>query len=105
MSILDRAAVTHPDAWWWVKVNGVDLVHGLGESVNGKWSGDVDLNDGTLQQQYKSYQEQVGFINFCGLKERSCHQHLVQDLNRLLEDLLSDIKFIHEGKFALSQSQ
>lgn len=44
----------HPDSWWWVKADGVDLVPGLGESMRREWSGDVDLNDGSLQEQYNA---------------------------------------------------
>ena len=53
MSVLDEAAKLHPDTWWWVKADGVDLVCGLGESMRGIWSahGDVDLADGSLQKE------------------------------------------------------
>lgn len=98
LSMLDRAASIHPDCWWWVKADGVDLVSGLGESVKGEWSGDIDLNDGALQRQYEEYQKQLEHINGCGLGERRCHQFLVQDLSRLIEALLFDLTFIHIGK-------
>ena len=44
-SVLEEAAHAHPNAWWWIKADGADLLSGLGESVKGEWSGDVDLND------------------------------------------------------------
>lgn len=45
--MLDEAVQSHPNAGWWVKkADGTDLVSGLGESIRGEWSGDVDLNDG-----------------------------------------------------------
>ena len=34
---------TNPDACWWIKGDGVDVVKGLFESTKGIWSGDVDL--------------------------------------------------------------
>ena len=46
MVVLDEAARSHPEVWWWVKGGGCD---GLRESVDHKWSGDVDLGDGKLQ--------------------------------------------------------
>ncbi len=45
-----------PDTSWWIKGDAVDLVEGLGESVRGEWSGDVDLHDGKLQQLFQQYQ-------------------------------------------------
>ena len=44
-AILDEAANLFPNVNWWIKADGVDIVSGLGESVGGKWTGDVDLND------------------------------------------------------------
>ena len=32
------------------------------------WNGDVDLNDGVLQQQYSRYIEQLDFIQGLGLR-------------------------------------
>ena len=50
-------ARSNPNAWWWLKADGCDLVKGLKESVKLQWSGDVDLNDGCLQKQYDEYKE------------------------------------------------
>ena len=48
--MLDETARLHPNTWWWIKADGVDLVSGLGESVRGEWSGDVDLNNGNFSK-------------------------------------------------------
>lgn len=48
--MLDEAHKANPDASWWLKMDGCDLVEGLGESVDQMWSGDVDLADGALQE-------------------------------------------------------
>ena len=50
--MLEEANAAHPSAWWWIKADGADLLSGLGESVKGEWSGDIDLNDGSIQQLY-----------------------------------------------------
>ena len=47
--ILDQASQAQPDVWWWIKADGCDVLPGLGESVSGIWSGDVDHNNGALQ--------------------------------------------------------
>ena len=47
--VLDEARKHHPNAWWWVKADGCDLVSGLAESVSEIWHGDVDWNNGELE--------------------------------------------------------
>ena len=42
---------------------------GLKESVRMKWSGDVDLNDGSLQRDYDAYQYRLEHIKKIGLSE------------------------------------
>lgn len=76
--MLDEAAATHPNSWWWVETDGVDLVPGLGESVTRIWSGDVDLNDGKLQKQYDTYMADMSFIQNIGSADR---KKLLKDLN------------------------
>jgi hypothetical protein len=88
--MLDKAATIHPSSWWWVKTDGVDVVPGLGESMRMEWSGDVDLNDGALQQQYTSYMNQLKFIRGLGL--RGGQPQLLNDLLVLHEKLGSDLR-------------
>ena len=60
--MLEELVSLSPNARWWIKGDGTDVVKGLWQSANGEWSGDVDLNDGKLHQQ---------FATFCGRKKRS----------------------------------
>ena len=53
-----------------MKADDVDLVPGLGESMRMECSGDVNLNNGSLQEQYKAYIHRLDFINSLGLDER-----------------------------------
>ena len=87
VSVLDEAARTHPNAWWWVKADGCDLVEGLGESTKLDWSGDVDMNDGQLQQMYKSYRERLDFIGGLGKKNRKDSDVILQDLGLCARDI------------------
>ena len=96
--MLDQAASIHPNSWWWVKADGVDLVSGLGESMRMEWSGDVDLNGGSLQQKYNAYIQRLDFIKGLGLDERSSQQQLLQDLHTLHQDLASDLSSIDKCK-------
>jgi len=45
----------NPDAHWWIKGDGTDVVKGLWESVSGQWAGEIDINDGKLKQLYKEF--------------------------------------------------
>ena len=91
VSVLDQAASVHPNSWWWLKADGVDVVPGIGESMRMEWSGDVNLNDGALQQQYSTYIQRLYFVKGLGLDNRSSQQQLLQDLSKLHEELASDL--------------
>lgn len=62
-----------PDACWWIKSDGCDVVAGLTESMKSEWGGDTDLGDGELQQQYENRLQLVkGIIrNLSDLHQRS----------------------------------
>ena len=44
-----------PEAMWWIKSDGVDVVSGLMESTKRVWNGDVDLGDGVVQMKHANY--------------------------------------------------
>lgn len=69
---------------------------GLGESVTKKWSGDVDLNDGKLTEQYKKYEERLKFVDSLGLKH-SERRKLVADLMKTNDQLNCDLTFASKG--------
>ena len=98
VSVLDQAASIHPDSSWWIKADGVDVLPGLGESMRMEWSGDVDLNDGSLQRQYDAYIQRLDFINGLGLRERSSAHQILLDLQTLHQDLCSDLSCIDKCK-------
>lgn len=78
----------------------MDLVAGLGESVSGEWSGDVDLGNGHLQDMFKQYQRRLQMIRNIGLKDRTERIHIATDLQ---QDLLeSDLEFLVQSKFCTS---
>ena len=51
---LNYAANRSQDARWWLKADSCDLTAGLFEFVCGKWTGDVDINDGKVVISYTS---------------------------------------------------
>ena len=48
------ALKSNPEAIWWLKGDGADIVPGLHESVHRQWYGDADLDDGALQEMYQA---------------------------------------------------
>jgi len=98
MLLLDSAAKKNPNATWWIKGDGCDVVSGICESVNMVWSGDVDLNDGRLQTAYQHYRAQLEFISGIGLKARQIKGSIVQDLKVLYDWLVSVRDYAIKGE-------
>ena len=67
--LLKMAASVHPSGDWWIKVDSCDLSTGLMESVQGKWAGDVDLNDGEVSKLFQNHQQKKDMCEKLGLKE------------------------------------
>ena len=58
-----------------------------------QWSGDVDLNDGCLQEQYEAYKKRLESVNTIDLKG-----HTVKQLMKCEDELVEDIEFVHSCK-------
>lgn len=73
----------------------MDVVSGLGESLRMEWSGDIDLNDGKLQQQYTTYKNDLLFIEGLGCTDK---KKLQDGLHSLSANLIKDLEFITTSK-------
>jgi len=91
LAVLDEAAHSNPNTWWWLKADGYDIIKGLKESVKLRWSRDVDLNDGCLQKQYDKYRKGLQLANKAGLNKDTA----IDDLEAFLQDLVKDLDFVH----------
>ena len=60
-----------------------------------EWSGDIDLNNGSLQEQNKTYIHRLDFIKCLGLGERKSYS--LQDL-AIHQDLADDLCSIGKCK-------
>ena len=98
MNVLDEAARCNPDAWWWLKADGCDIVKGLKESAKQQWSGDIDLNDGSLQKKYESYIKRLEMAEVVGKNMGNARK----DLADVLNDINKDLEFIQSGTSCLS---
>ena len=92
--MLDAAASAHPNSWFWVKADGVDVVAGLRESLRLQWSDDVDLNDGELLKQYQLYRSRLVFVGAL----TSTSTRLLDNLEKLQGELATDSVYIVKSK-------
>jgi len=60
-----------------------------------QWSGDVDLNDGSLQKQYETYLTRLGIAKGIGLKGGK--QGALRDLKIVKSDILKDLQYVTSG--------
>lgn len=95
--VLDEAVKVHPNSWWWVKADGCDLTSGLSESVNGKWSGDVNIDQEALNKLYQAYQDKLSFLKKIGTKDDKTFQ---DDLVKIETETVDDIKLINSCKYS-----
>ena len=58
-----------------------------------QWSGDVDLNDGSLQKQFAEYKDRLGKAEKVGMEKEKAEENL----DGVLQDLVKDLDFIHSG--------
>ena len=65
------------------------------ESKTLQWSGDVDLNDGKLQEQYGAYRRRLELVSSVGLR---CRTNTPKELLDVSKELEEDLDFIHTGK-------
>ena len=78
-----------------------DILPGLGESVRGIWSGDVDHNNGDLQRQYTAYQQRLQSIAEIQMATSSNHSELLEKLKVVCSKVSDDLNFLHSGKLSI----
>ena len=93
MAMLNKLNV---NSRWWIKGDGTDVLKGLWESVSGEWAGDVDLNDGKLQQAYEQHQDRIKWLKSIGLQNQGI-EHIKQDLMKAQDMISTEIGYISTG--------
>ena len=84
-----------------MKADGCDLTAGLRESTEHKWSGDVDLGDGSLATVYKEYTDRLKFIEGFGIGDRRGRWTVSYDCDALEKSLNSDLTYISTSMSAI----
>ena len=97
--MLNEASRLHPQSWWWIKADACDLVSGLGTSVEGKWSGDVNLHIEELELLYEEYKKRIQFLKSLDEKDSG---DLLTSLSYAKENLIIDVTFIDSSELQLS---
>ena len=74
------------------------MLGSLCESAKGVWSGDVDLNDGSLQQLYRDHQARLEFISAIGVNSRPGISTIKSDLEDMLQYISKELQLCTESK-------
>ena len=94
IAVLEECKKAHPIAQWWIKA---DLLEALAESVNGDWSGDVDLNDGKVAKQYSEYRGRLSRLeDLC--KDLTSRDECSSELSDVISQLHKDMEFVSKRK-------
>ena len=80
MATLDEASRLHPNARWWIKADGCNIINGLEESTRLEWNGDVDFGTCEVQVLYKMYRDRLNLLDQIATdtsveKNRQCVVH------------------------------
>ena len=65
--------------------------------MKNKWSGDVDLGDGSVERLHDDYMEQLSFIKNIGLKYHRSDDKITLDLSRVKHQLEESMTFLTNG--------
>ena len=95
--MLDAAAKAKPNALWWIKGDACDVIPGLCESMQLKWSGDVDLNNGNVERDYQQYKSRLQMVSTLGLGVRRARPVFKDDLSTVHQNLVKDKDFLVKG--------
>jgi len=85
----------NPNAHWRIKGDGTDVIKGLWQSSSGEWSGDADLNDRQLNQQFTAFCQRNDRINDVGMQESV--EAIKVELMSVVKTVQEDLQFISSG--------
>ena len=88
----------HPEAAFWIKADACDVLPGIQESVNHKWAGDVDLNDGAVLSASEVYHSVLDKVSTFGLGKRRERCLVADDVSFLKAKIQSYISSLEKIK-------
>ena len=87
----------NPDGRYWIKADGTDVKPALQESLRREWNGDVDLQDGKLEEQRLTYDKRCSAGDKWKRSPAIERDELVVSLTSQLDELESDCQFLAQG--------
>ena len=78
-----------------MKADACDIRKGLRESVAGKWAGDEDLGDKTLEELFAEYRKRCAFVKNLEIRNRD---KMKEDCEILLSSVNKDGEFLASGE-------
>lgn len=90
-----------PQAKWWIKADGCDVISSLEESLRLEWNGDVDLGDGKCQALHDAYLKHLNEVAGIGsnIFDDTIRDKSLQCLLKQKDVLKNELIFIHNSKF------
>ena len=100
MATLDEASRVHPNARWWIKADGCNIISGLEESTRLEWNGDVDFGTSEVQVLHKLYCDRLNCLDkiVADTSVDANRQLVVHTLIDEKHTMSKDIEFIAESK-------
>ena len=95
LEALRSAKKSNPEGRWWVKADACDIRKGIRQSMAGKWAGDEDLGDKTLQVLYAEYTRRCKFVKELKFGSKDS---LKEHCETLLSSLHEDSDFLAAGE-------
>ena len=95
-----------PNATWWIKADGCDVIASLEESMDLAWNGDVDLGDGECQQLHNEYllrQSELQHLTLTSL-EKDAIKRSVLCLKNVHRGISEDLEFVYERRLSCNNS-
>jgi len=89
----------YPDVYWWLKGDSRDVLKGLWQSMSGEWAGDVDINDGKLQQHYTDYNCRMEELKNIGVGKSI--EEIQSILNQEIITISADLSFVSNGWYII----
>ena len=99
VEMLDEAHRLLPNAKWWIKADGCDVVKSLEESLRYEWKGDVDLGHGECQRLHREYLDRLQSLTSLtsDIFVSEGRQHVVSCLQSLKCRIVKDLDFMHKS--------
>ena len=100
---MEKLKEATPDGRFWIKLDATDIKAALQESVDGKWNGDPDIQDGRLETLRAEYEERIREVKATPLNQQQLCNSLEKDKEYLNDNIVHTIGK-YQAKFKSERS-